>query len=91
MNERMNAHVVQSRKETDRQGQQITASSCSLLSSIKEHKERVGVTMTNLISITIDNLSQQISKSKKYVVTSAIQFEGKVQCNKRHASAEDES
>jgi hypothetical protein len=58
MNERMNAHVVQSRKETDRQGHEITAASSSLLDSIKEHKEQVGV--------TIDSLVQQISKSKEY-------------------------
>ena len=35
MNERMNAHVVQARKETVRQGEEITAASCSLLASIK--------------------------------------------------------
>jgi hypothetical protein len=45
MNERMNAHVVQSRKKTDRQGQRITGASISLLASIKEHKEQVGVTI----------------------------------------------
>ena len=59
MNERMNAHVVQARKETDRQGQEITAASSSLLASIREHKEHVGV--------TIENLSDEISKSKEYV------------------------
>jgi len=47
MHERMNAHVVQARKETDRQGQEITAASSSLLASIKEHKEQVGVTIDN--------------------------------------------
>ena len=35
MIERMNAHVVQARKETVRQGEEITAASCSLLASIK--------------------------------------------------------
>jgi len=34
MNERMNAHVVQSRIETDRQGREITATSSPLLASI---------------------------------------------------------
>ena len=38
MNERINAHVVQTRKETDRQGQERTAASSSLLASIKEQK-----------------------------------------------------
>ena len=43
MNEGMNAHVIQARKETDGQGQEITAASSSLLASIREHKEQVGV------------------------------------------------
>jgi SMC interacting uncharacterized protein involved in chromosome segregation len=59
MNERMNAHMVQSRKETDRQGHEITAASSSLLGTVKEHKEQVGV--------KIDNLKQQISKYKRYL------------------------
>ena len=71
MNERMNAHVVQARKETDRQGQEITAASSSLLASIKEHQEQVGV--------TIDNLSQQISKSKEYVDSKCSSISGEIQ------------
>jgi hypothetical protein len=39
MNERINAHVVQTRKEIDRSGQEITAASSSLIASIKECKE----------------------------------------------------
>jgi hypothetical protein len=54
MNERMNANVVQGKKETDRQGQEITVASSSLLSSIQEHKEQMVV--------TTEILSQQISK-----------------------------
>ena len=42
MIERINAHVVQARKETDRQGEEIAAASSSLLASIKEHKEKMG-------------------------------------------------
>ena len=38
MDARMNTHVVQARKETDRQGQEITAALSSLLSRIKEDK-----------------------------------------------------
>ena len=57
MNERMNAHVVLTRKETDRQGQETTAASISLLASIKEHKEQMGV--------TVENLNREISKSKE--------------------------
>jgi len=56
INDRMNAHVVQARKETDRQRQEITAASSSLLASIREHKEQMGVTN--------DNLNQEINKSK---------------------------
>jgi hypothetical protein len=47
MNEKMNAHVFQTRKETDRQGQEITAASSSLLASIRKHKEKMGVATDN--------------------------------------------
>jgi hypothetical protein len=47
MNERMDAYVVQTRKERDRQGQEISAASSSLLASIKEHKEHMGLTIDN--------------------------------------------
>jgi hypothetical protein len=40
MIERMNAHVVQTRKETDRQGQEITAASRQLLASIRNTVNR---------------------------------------------------
>jgi len=49
----MNAQVVQTRRETDQRGQEITTASSSLLASVKEHKEQLGV--------TIDNLSQEIT------------------------------
>jgi hypothetical protein len=58
MVERINANVVQTRKEINRQGHEITAASSSLLASIKEHKEQMVV--------TIDTLSQEIRKSKEY-------------------------
>jgi hypothetical protein len=61
MNEMINAHVVQTRKETDRQVQEITPASSSLLASIKEHNEQMGV--------TIDNFSQELSNSKEYADT----------------------
>jgi len=80
MNEGMNAHVVQASKETDRQGQEITAASSSLLDNIREHNEQVGV--------TIDNLSQQISKSKKYVESKFSTMSGEIQDFKRHSSDE---
>ena len=80
MNERMNAHVGQARKETDRQGQEITATSSLLLASIREHKEQVGV--------TIDNFSQQMSKSKEYVDSKCSTISGEIQDFKQHSSAE---
>jgi hypothetical protein len=80
MNERMNAHVVQTRKETDRQGQEITAASSSLLASIKEHREQVGV--------IIESLSQQISKSKEYVDSKFSTISGEIQDIKQHSSAD---
>jgi len=58
MNDRMKEHLVQTRRETDRHGQEITVASSSWLASITEHKEQMGV--------TIDNLSQEINKSKEH-------------------------
>jgi hypothetical protein len=79
MNERINAHVVQAGKETDRQGQEITAPPNSLLASIKEHKEQVGV--------TIENLNREISKSKEYVDSKCSTISGEIQDIKQHSSA----
>jgi len=80
MNERMNAHVVKTRKETDQQGQEITAALSSMLVSIKEHKEQVGV--------TIENLSHKISKSKAYVDSNFSIVSGEIQDIKQHNAAE---
>jgi hypothetical protein len=44
MSVQMNAHVVQVRGETNRQGQEITAPSSSLLTCIRDLKDQVGVT-----------------------------------------------
>jgi hypothetical protein len=44
MTERISAHVVQTGKEIDRQGQELTTASKSLLASTEEHKEQMGVT-----------------------------------------------
>jgi hypothetical protein len=76
----MNAHVVQVRKETDRQGQEITAASSSLLASIRERKEQVGV--------TIENLSNEISKSKEYSDSKFSIVSGEIQDIKQHSAAE---
>ena len=79
-NERMNAYVVQVRKETDRQGQEITAASSSLLTSIREHKEQV--------RITIENLSHEISKSKEYADRKFSAVSGEIQDIKQHSAVE---
>ena len=80
MNERMNAHVVQARKETDRQGQEITAASRSLLASIREHKEQMGV--------TVEILKREISKSKEYVNSKFSTVSGEIQEIKQHSATE---
>jgi len=64
MNEMMNAQVVQTRKEKDRQGQEITPYSSSLLASIKEQKEQMRVTINNLsheINISKENADSKFS------------------------------
>jgi hypothetical protein len=80
MNERMNAHVVQNRKQADWQGQEITAASNSLLASIREHKEQMGV--------TYDNLSYESSKSKECVDSKFSIVSGEIQDIKQHSAAE---
>jgi len=80
MSERINAHVVQARKETDRQGQEIRAASSSLLANIKEHKEQMGV--------TVENLNQEINKSKKYLDSKYSTISEEIRDIKQHSSAE---
>jgi len=80
LNEWLNAQVVQTRRETDWQGQEITAALSSLLASIREHKEHIGV--------TIDNLSQDISKSKAHVYSKFRTVSGEVQDVRQHSACE---
>jgi predicted HNH restriction endonuclease len=79
MNERMNAHVVQARKQTDQQGQEITAASSSLLASIKKHKEEM--------RITIENLNREISKSKECVDSNFSKISWEIHDIKQHGLA----
>jgi len=72
--------VVQARKETGRQGQEITAASSSLLASIKEHKEQMGV--------TFESLNREISKSKECVESKFSTISGEILEIKQHNSAE---
>jgi len=48
MNARVNAHIVQTRKELDKQGQEIINSSKVVLTSISEHKTETEATVANL-------------------------------------------
>jgi hypothetical protein len=76
----VNAQVVQTRRETDWQGQEITAALSPLLASIKENKEHIGV--------TVDNLSQENSKSKAHVDSKFRTVSGEVQDVRQHSAAE---
>jgi uncharacterized phage infection (PIP) family protein YhgE len=76
----MSAQVVQTRRETDWQGQEIIAALSSLLAIIKEQKEQ--------IEVTIDNLSQEISKSKACVDSKFRTVSGEVQDVRQHSGAE---
>jgi hypothetical protein len=71
--------VVQTRRETDRHGQEITAASSSLLASIKEHEVQVRV--------TIDNLSQEINKSMGCADSKFSKVVGEIQDIKQHKAA----
>ena len=55
-------------KETDRQGQEITAASSSLLASIKEQKEKM--------EVTVENLNREIGKSKENVDSKSTTISG---------------
>jgi len=79
-NERMNARVVQATKETEWQGPEITSDSSSLLGSIKEHKEQMGV--------TVENLNWKISKSREYVDGKFSTVSGEIQDIRQHSAAE---
>jgi polyhydroxyalkanoate synthesis regulator phasin len=80
MKERMNARVVQARKETDRQGQEITAALSSLIAIVREHKEQVGV--------IIKNSSHEIGISKEYTDSKFSTVSGEIQDIKQHCAGE---
>jgi len=72
--------VISDKIETDWQGQEITATSSSVLASIKEHKEQMGV--------TVENLNRETSKSKGYVDSKFSTISGEIEDIKQHSSAE---
>jgi len=59
MNARVNAHIVQTRKELDKQGQGIINSSKVVLASISEHKTES--------EATVANLRQEINQRREHV------------------------
>jgi hypothetical protein len=59
MSERVNAHIVQTRKELDKQGQEVITSSKTMLASISEYKAEA--------ESTVANLRQEINKNRGYV------------------------
>ena len=59
MNARVNAHIVQTRKELDKQGQEIINSSKVVLASISEHKTET--------EATVANLRQEINQRREHV------------------------
>jgi len=48
MSMRVNAHIVQTRKELDKQGQEIITTSKVVLANIREHKAETKITVANL-------------------------------------------
>jgi hypothetical protein len=59
MSTRVNAHIVQTRKELDKQGQEITTSSKVVLANIRKHKTET--------ESTVANLRQAINQSREQV------------------------
>ena len=56
---RVNAHIVQTRKELDKQGQEIINSSKFVLASISEHKTET--------EASVANLRQEINQRREHV------------------------
>ena len=61
MSERMNAHIVQTRKELEIQGIEALTSSQSVLASVNDHQ--------NQTELAVNNLRQEVDQSKEYVDT----------------------
>jgi alpha-L-fucosidase len=59
MSEIVNAHIVQTRKELDTQGQGVITSSKTMLASINEHNAET--------EPTVANLRQEINQNRRYV------------------------
>jgi hypothetical protein len=73
ISKRVNAHIVQTRKEIDKQGQEIATSSKSVLASISEHKAE--------INVTVANLRQEISQNREHVDSMINSISGEVRSN----------
>lgn len=68
MKERINARVIQNKKELDQEEREVTAASTSQLASVKEHK----VTLNYLgktreyVNSTFDTVSGKITETKQH-------------------------
>ena len=67
---RINAHVVQTRKELDKQGQEIITSSKVVLTSVREHKAET--------ESPVANLRQEMNQSREHVDSSLNSISGEV-------------
>ena len=70
MSARVNAHVVQTRKELDKQGQEIITISKVVLTSVREHKAET--------ESTVANLRQEMNQSREHVNSSLNSISGEV-------------
>ena len=70
MSARVNAHIVPTRKELDKQGQEIITSSKVVLASISEHKAKT--------ESTVSNLRQEINQSREQVDSRLHSISGEV-------------
>jgi len=80
MNARVNAYIVQTRKELDKQGQEIISSSKVVLASISEHRTETDA--------TVANLRQDINQRREHVDSLLNTISGEV--NSRFQEREDQ-
>jgi hypothetical protein len=73
MSKRVNVHVMQTRKELDKQGQEITTSSKTMLAIISEHKAET--------EANIANLRQEINQNQEHVDSRLNTISGEVRSN----------
>jgi len=73
MSKRVNANIVQTRKELGKQGQEIITSSKTVLASTSEHKAET--------ETTVANLRQETKHKREYIDSMLNSISGKVRSN----------